>query len=174
MSYATIYKVPESGGIENYREFPNAIRGAVLLWTYLSRRYLDLDGMPLFGGEDTKRLWALATDERLSEDERIALQTTFDGVMVRRDDFERVAAAFDVVGPMMDDAGHLPAWAATLREMWLDPDCFAACWNQTSVCADTWWRYDTCPTCGQDLEDSRMYDISKDSGHWFLFEGGPR
>lgn len=101
MSYATIYKVPKSGGIENYREFPNAFRGAALLWTYLSQRYLGLGGMPL-RDEDTKRLWALATDERLSEDARIALQTTFDGAMVRRADFERVATAFDALGQMMD------------------------------------------------------------------------
>lgn len=90
--------------------------------------------------------------------------------MVRRGDFERVASAFEAVALMMGDGGHLPAWAAALREMSQDPGCFAACWNQTSVCADAWWRYDACPACGQDLEDSRMYDLAKDKGHWFLFD----
>jgi hypothetical protein len=50
-------------------------------------------------------------------------------------------------------------------------DCYAACWNQTSV-SDAWPHiHEKCKACGCEIEDEyRDYDISKDEGHWFMFD----
>ena len=58
---------------------------------------------------------------------------------------------------------QIPQETALLQKLAEDRVCYAVCWNQTSV-SDTWYVRD------DDEEDSRLYDISKDEDHWFLFD----
>ena len=58
-----------------------------------------------------------------------------------------------------------------MQRIFYEGTAFAVFWNQTSVCHGTWFAYDTCECCGQDLEEQRMFDLSKDDnfGAWLLF-----
>lgn len=173
MSYTEMYLVPQSGGVELYREFPNSWHGAMLLWSHLSEKYLD-ESLSLLMMRDSKRLWNLVKDDRLSRDERIAFATTFDRVMVKQEHFRLAANAIDRMIREPNSAGHWGNWpdqADALRWLVLDPTCFAVAWNQTSVNADTWQVYEE----SNDAEDNttRPYDLSRDSWHWFLFDHYP-
>ena len=83
---------------------------------------------------------------------------------------EMTRSGEDPGSPRVQDGGHYPEQAEALRRLARDADCVAACWDQTSVADDGWIRYDTCPTCGQNEEEYRMFDLSRDSGHWFMLE----
>lgn len=178
MSYTEIYLVPQSGGVELYRELRNSWHGAILLWSHLSERYLG-ESLSLAMMRDGSRLWNLVKDTRLSRDERIALATTFDRVMVKQEHFRLVADAIDRMIREPNSAGHWgnwPAQADALRYLALDSMCFAVAWNQTSVNDDTWTVYEEGKDEEEEYEDevdSRPYDLSRDSGHWFLFDHYP-
>lgn len=186
MSYTTLYKVPAKGKIESFQEFGNSRRGAAMLWAHLGRKYIP-GFRDMHYDSDSARVRKLAKDPRLHDHEKDVLLSTLDGAMLAREHFERVAAAMDRVAKELtrvdndksrglrevyiQDPGHYPEHAAALRRMLDDQAAYAACWDQTSVASDQWTRYDECETCGHELDDTgRMYDISRDSGHWFMLE----
>jgi len=110
-------------------------------------------------------VWDLAEDERVPFELRIVLMSTFDNVMVKRADLPTVATAFEEYWRFFADGGHLDEQAKKLRELAEDETCYAVCWNQTSVNCDTWRVYDA----DEDDNRQRFYDMSRDTGHWFLF-----
>jgi len=171
MSYTTLYKVPESGEIQTYKEYGNAFRSAWLVWDTMSKLYLKKDAVEfmLKGDHAMQPVWDLWKDPSVPESHRIVMASTFDKVMVRRENLERLASAYDAYSRAVEDAGHIEAMASDLRELARDETCFAVCWCQTSVSADTWMTPVTCECCGE-TTDSRMYDVSRDEGHWFLFD----
>lgn len=168
MSYTTIYKVPEKGEIENYAEFKNAWRGALNVWTEMAKRYLGMEMLPMFREGGMRPVWDLSEDPEIPENDRIVMASTFDNVMVEREDLPRLVEAYRDFATRFEP-GSLLEQAEVLEKLAADPTCFAVCWNQTSVNSDTWMK----PEGDPDIEDDyrlRMYDISKDNGHWFLFE----
>lgn len=172
MSYTTLYLVPESGEIREFAEYRNAYGSAAYCWTSLCDRYLG--GLQwILSADAVKRLWRLASDGRMPEHHKTALQATFDNVMVRRENLGKVAKAFEAFVedfPPGQQACSLLKQAADLRRMYLDdPECFAVCWCQTSVAGGAWMASDD--EVDQDGDPMwRMWDISKDEGHWFLFD----
>ncbi|MEE9341060.1 MAG: hypothetical protein V3V21_05290 [Thermoplasmata archaeon] len=169
MSHTVIFKVPESGPIERFREFHNSYLGAPLIWNHLGRKYLRTH-WSFINNADTEALWTLQNDPRLADYERLALLSTFDNAMLRREYFELMADALFAIAEEKSAPrpGHLVEQAITFRAMLADEECYAACWIQTSVVADPWHRYDACPTCGQNEDVVRMFDLSRDDGHWFI------
>lgn len=172
MSYTTLYLVPESGEIREYAEYRNAYGLAAYCWTSLCDRYLD--GVQWILSDDAiKRLWGLAKDGRMPEHHKIALRTTFDNVMVRRENLLRVGDAFDQFVkdfPPGKQACSLSKQAADLRLLSHNAKCFAVCWCQTSVAADAWMTRDDDEVNEEGDPVYRGWDISKDEGHWFLFD----
>ena len=164
----SLFKVPGKGEIEPYAEFGNAWHGAMQIWSQVCKRYLGRDfsmASATDGGD--KECWNLTGEDRVPFDHRIVLASTFDTVMVKRENIPRLIQAMEQYIKDFDEPGHLPAQIEKLTELVDDESCFAVCWQQTS-CADTWFGYDECPTCGH--EKSRPYDVSKDEDHWFLFD----
>lgn len=161
MSYTTLYLVPESGSVEDFAEYRNAFRGGYLVWDNMARQYL---GEPasgfMFSG--MQPVWDLAGDEGVPEAHRLVMMSTFDKVMVRRENLVRLAEAFERYSADFEDPGHIPAQAADLRRLAEEPRCFAVCWCQTSVSSDVWYVVEG--------EDHRRYDVSRDSDHWFMFD----
>ncbi|RPJ40055.1 MAG: hypothetical protein EHM35_00165 [Planctomycetaceae bacterium] len=164
MSRTTIYLVPKSGPVRVFREFSNAFRGAWLVWDSMAKRYLGLDAVEYMIADNLQPVWDLWKDRAVPEAHRIVMASTFDAVMVKRENLERLAAAFDQYAMDFADPGHIPAEAAAVRELAGMDECFAVCWQQTSVSADVWrvWM--------PEVEDSRPYDVSIDNEHWFLFD----
>lgn len=172
MSYTTLFKVPERGEIEEYAEFENSWLGAYTVWTEMAKRYLDWDVLPMSREGDMKPLWDLTKADRVLLNDRIVLATTFDQVMVRRENLAVVVAA------MADFAqrhkpGHLPQQAEALRVLAADESCYAVCWNQTGVNGDAWREPSGEMDEYGDDEVYRMYDLAKDTNHWFLFDDVP-
>jgi hypothetical protein len=176
MSYTTIYRVPTSGGIESVGEFRNSHGSAGYIWTEMVRAHHGEEKAFTWICDKAllRSVWALVDDASQPDFVRIAMATTFDGVMVRRENLQRVANAFRefvAAHPPGDYACSLLDQAVLLNTLARDDECFAVCWNQTSV-SDGWPDiYPTCPHCGGEMEDeARAYDVSVDSEHWFLFD----
>lgn len=166
MSFTILFKVPESGEIEEYVRYQNAFQGAFNIWEEMTGHYLGLPTVPMFG--NMQPVWDLAESERVPLNDRIVMLSTFDNVMVRRENLPTLIAAFRDFATRFDP-GHLLAQAAALEKLVDDPTCYAVCWNQTSVNGDMWLE----PSGEVDEYDYpiyRLYDISKDTGHWFLFD----
>lgn len=172
MSYTTLYKVPASGPIETYKDYHNAFRSAWLVWDTMSKQYLGKDAVEFMldrSEHAMQPVWDLWKDPNVPESHRIVMASTFDKVMVKRENLERLGEAYDAYSRAVEDPGHIEAMADDLRELAQDETCFAVCWCQTSVSSDVWLAPVTCECCGSEV-DYRMYDVSRDEGHWFLFE----
>lgn len=170
MSYTTIYSVPESGEILKAAGYKNAFGSGPFIWSNLCVKYLGWEkhGWLLSDPAKLQKLWDLAADSRLDWFERVTHATTFDKVMVRRENLYRVARAleeFVAKYPPGDHVCSLLEQAETLRTLALDKSCYAVCWCQTSVSDDVWHAYER-----GDEEETPLWDISKDKGHWFLFD----
>lgn len=162
MSYTELFKVNLKGDIEIYQEFHNSHRGAMLVWKNMCERYLpDTDFFSLF--RDLSPVWALWKNKTVDTSDRIVMAATFDRVMVKKQDLQRVVDAMRSYGERYEDPGTIPQQADAIEKLITDDDCQAICWNQTSVNADAW------VTRGES-EDLQDYNINRDSGHWFLFQ----
>lgn len=121
----------DGGVVVDEIHYQNA-HGLLVFWQAIGRRY----GTPfsLFG--DNTAFWALARDERLTVDERLALLCTYDDAVLGRDEFKRTAAAFDAVTALLrppHGVWHLDTMANDLRR-WLNrADIECVVWNWTSV-----------------------------------------
>lgn len=171
MSCTTLYMVPEQGGILVAAEFRNSHGGASFIWDHLVAKRLGWTGYWMGRSEsEVQPLWDLWEDDALPEYERVALLSTFDRVMVRRENIPRIVAAFRAfvaAYPPENRVCSLLEQADELEKLYADPDCYAVCWDQTSVC-EVWTRiYEE----GDD--EGRDYDVSIDTNHEFLFETYP-
>ena len=158
MSSTTIHVFGVKGVRVDAVEFRNG-HTAPCLWQYLWKKYMarpaarsgayiDSDGAFYMDEQeelpqgDTPRLsefWRLHKDQRLSWFERVALRSTYDHIVVRREHFLRVAEAFDAFTAAHVPAGathvwHLPGYAEVLRRLANDEQVLGIGWTQTSVC----------------------------------------
>lgn len=174
MSYTTLYMAPASGELVEITDFRNAFGSAAFVWCVCAREFFGHrhEYSWLSDRELRRKIWMLADDASVPMFVRITMGTTFDRVMVKRENLGRVAQAFrDFVAayPPGDSACSLIHQADVLEGLIDTEECFAVCWNQTSV-GDTWTVRDGgCEECGEGAVD-RLYDLSRDTGHWFLFE----
>lgn len=183
MSRTILYKTDVNGKAEVAAEFQNATRGALFVWEALGRHYLrPLPELwnPL---SNPQPVWDLWKDPRITETDKIVLLSTFDRVMVKREHLPVVADAFrqfdkdhargfytrftdfekmflDIVG-RRDAESSLTEQSAVLDLLALQESCYAVFWNQTSV-TDAWVK-------SVSDDESRLYDITRDTGHWFMF-----
>lgn len=164
MSYTEMFKVSKGGLVEWIAEFKNAFRGAFLVWNNMAKEYLGQSAGLLMSRDAMGPVWDLAKRKDIPLAHRIVLMATFDKVMVRQ---ENIAGGLIVAVETYAetfDPGTLLIQVKKLRELCNDRDCQAVCWNQTSVCAEAWWVDD------DEKEEGRPYDITRDTGHWFLFD----
>lgn len=176
MSYTTVHKVPESGEITEGFEIQNAWFGAMYVWEKLYWQYLHLGAKDEFSfgmmmGRDLdkpnslKMVWDLYKQpKRIAEDDRIVLGTTFDKAMVKRENLPRLIEAFEGFIRRYGTNPNLDKQVIAYETLAKDETCYAVCWTQTSVAGDAWLVYE------KDKDDHRGYDISRDTGHWFLFD----
>lgn len=182
MSYTEIYAFEKDGNACFYSEVRNAWRGAMAIWRTLEEKYLLSLPFPsgwslvnrdrnyysrttatITDADAMKEIWDLAKDERLSENERIVLKTTFDYVVVKKEDLPKVIDAFND----FEGETSLKEQAEILVKMFNDDDVIAVGWNQTSVNGDTWGNFG-----GYDEEkyEDIPYNILTMDKHWFLFD----
>ena len=180
MSRLTVYAVNQAGECVPHTEFRNSWGGAILIWDYLIQKYFPLKpGQQSWEGEASlmikmQPVWDLFKRSDVDLIDRIALGSTFDMVMVKRENIKALAIAFTALHQRMTEMGlltnpdrvnHILLQADLFREMAGDSDIQAICWQQTS-CARDMWRVKN----DKEDEESHPYNINTDTGHWFLFD----
>lgn len=110
-----------------------------------------------------KELWDLADSDKLSRQEKIVLMTTFDYVLVKKQDLSKVVDAFIA----FEGETSLAEQAKILQAIAADDSCIAVGWNQTSVNADTWASMG-----GYDEENGEPipYNCLTGDKHYWLFD----
>jgi hypothetical protein len=165
MSCTEIIKFDKKGESSLAGKVKNGIRGSFAVWNYLSHKYLGRQ-FSIFGKpSEQEEVWSLFEDDRLSEDEKIILGTTFDYVLIKKEDIPRVIEAFSAldekeVGRVVKEWREnpieisLPEQIEILKNLLADEDCIAIGWHQTNVSCDMWYDYN-CVTGNE---------------HWYLFD----
>lgn len=184
MSYTEIYKFKNDGNAVMIAEVKNAFRGAMAVWGVVEEKYLPPLPKPnwmnqsdynergysrcsasLGGANSLKEVWDLFNGDKLSEVDKIVLGSTFDNVVVMKNDLHKLVKAFREFG----GETSLKEQADVLEKCLSDDDLLAVGWNQTSVNADSW----TSDELGKDEEGEQVilpYNINTMDKHWSLFE----
>ncbi len=170
MSRTTMYAFPKSGPCVELAEFPNSWGSAARIWNALSERYLGERVVWMLPNR-SEQLWALVDDPQLTQAERDVLESTFDHVLVHRNDFDYLAGvyrAFSLFYPPGKSACHLNAIATVLEQlvdgkMVVSFEVYAVGWRWTS-CAENLWQV------RDENDDSRPYNLALDSRHRWLFD----
>lgn len=159
MSFTGIMGVPAEGPIRMIGEVHNSHQGAAVVWSCLSERYLSRK-YSIIGPHDD--LWKLGDDEGVWPEHRVVLQTTFDGVMVAKDDLP------DVILCIEDFVAEFrPPYCNLLKQVQVfdahrDSDDYVAfAWWQNSVCSDMWDVHE--PDGIDDDSRWRDFDLSRDA-----------
>ena len=164
MSYTEIYKFTKSGKAKKFSEIGNAFRGAMSIWQELEKRYLP-KYVPFWAIDKTreysrcsdlssgglKEVWALQESSKLLRSEKIVLLSTFDNVVVMRENVNELINSFMNFGgetSLVEQAKEIEKLCS------VDKNFIAIAWNQTSVNGDMW----------------QPYNMSKENKHWDLFK----
>lgn len=114
---------------------------------------LNLDAM--------KEILELFEKNEVSLVNKIVLGTTFDHVVVKREDMPRLMEAFRA----FEGNTSLKEQADIIQAMHESGKWVAVVWNQTSVNADTWDQFDYAQ------DKAEPYNLNRFDKHWFLFDG---
>lgn len=170
MSRTELYIVKKDGTLELYKEFGNSHRGASLLWDNLMKKYLNSSyGRMMMNDKEMEKLWRLDRDPKVSREEKILLISTFDHMLIKKENLKQFIDACEEVYKNFEELGHFNTYPEVMKEIMKLEDVIAIGWNQTSVCCDVWDVYETCTHC-DDGTIRRDYNIFKDNKHEFLFE----
>jgi len=162
----------KDGKVKYSTEFQNAHLGAMRVWNHLDKKYLppfEKYGMPMsrmIDQNEIQKWWDLQHDERLTDSERICLLSTFDNVIIFREDFCRLAKAFRDFGA---ENTHLEYEADALDDAMNDGDIIALGFCQTSVCENEWTRNRN-RSEDEENDDYEPYNLITGTDHWNLFE----
>lgn len=176
MSYTEIYKFKKNGNAQKIGDINNAFRGAMAVWSILEKKYLPpfmpswANGKP---GNYTrlsdfknaiKEIWNLLNAEQVSESDKIVLCSTFDNVIVLKEDLPKLITVFRE----FEGDTSLPEQADILENYFnTDDDLIAVAWNQTSVNGDCWINYGG---INDDSEAIPYNILTMTDRHWNLFE----
>jgi len=178
MSYTEIYKFKNNGDSESIGHTQNAFRSAMAIWCCLEEKYLP-PYIPSFIlipepgkryyrsmdmiGPGLKEVWGLFDKKNVSFLDKIVLGTTFDNVIVLKENIPQVLDAFRT----FERDTSLKEQADIIeKELTTDDDLIGIAWHQTSVSGDKWslgWYNDT-------TEEYDPYNILKQTEHWNLFD----
>ncbi|MGF7535032.1 hypothetical protein AAGG74_15285 [Bacillus mexicanus] len=155
MSYTEIYGVKTNGEVVFVGETKNAWRGAMHVWTKLCQKYNIEAG---FGG--FQELWKLTDTGALDDFENITLKSTFDNVVVKKEDIPMLLEAFRLYESRFPNSSLLEQAEIIKKDILEDKEMIAVCWNQTSVNANPWTDgYD------EDNEEKIPYNVLTGERH---------
>lgn len=185
MSATEIYGFDQDGEAHQVGEVKNAWRGAMAIWAELEQRYLPeyvpewAEGLSddfikrfykggfsrlsdVLNREAMKEIWVLFEKDEVSLVDKIVLGTTFDYVVVKREDMPCLVEAFRTFGGNTS----LMEQADIIQNMYESGEWIAAAWNQTSVNADTWNQY----AYNEEEGEPEPYNLFRFDKHRFLFD----
>lgn len=159
MSTTEIYAVDKEGNVKFYGEANNSWKGATFVWNELNDKYNLNDGM-FFG---FKKVWGNFGTALYTPLENIILGTTFDGVLVKKENIKELIESFENYHKQYPDT-NFNEQANILKQI-LEEDLEGVAWCQTSVANDAWdFDYD------EENEEIIPYNINKGDKHWYLFD----
>ena len=180
MSYTEIYKFGKDGNAELFAEVKNSFRGAMAVWNILEKKYLpkyipewamgdtsrEYSRSSDFFGKALKEVWDLFYSDKISENDKVVLGSTFDNVIVMRNDIPMLIESFRC----FEGETSLKEQSNIIERIYNDNKTFIAiAWNQTSVNGDA-WESDEIMLDEEDEEFYLPYNILKENKHWNLFE----
>lgn len=168
MSCVELYKITKSGDVNLFGEVKNSFLGAMSVWMFLEKKYLE-PYRPSWAsddktysrltdptGEKLTEIWDIFKLKDIEINEKICLGSTFDNVIVYRKNLVQLVDAFYSFGANSNLKEQANLISNLLKN---DDDFLGICWNQTSVNGDAWQTEDYVP-----------YNIFKQDGHWDLFD----
>lgn len=176
MSYTEIFGFDKEGNAYLAGKVKNAFRGAMAVWRYLEEKYLppynpDYADLveKVFGikpsrcsSDEIEEIWALQNSDKLSIEEKIVLFTTFDKILIKKEDIPQVINAFNSFG----GETSLKEQAKILQDLLESENCIAVGWNQNSVVIDNWENY-----FYDEVNDRTIpYNCLKQDDHYWLFD----
>lgn len=157
MSYTEIIKFDKNGKPHSGGRVQNASQGSYSIWNLLTNKYLTRD----FNNIDPKKeqeTWNLFRDSRLTDTEKIVLGSTFDYVLIKKDDINQVVDAYKKFCKEFSASERFPLsldkQRVILEKLESDEDCIAVGFHQNSVSCDMW----------------NDYNCLTGEKHWYLFE----
>lgn len=189
MSYTEIFGFDKDGNAYSQADVKNAFRSGMAIWNTMEEKYLSpfvpqyarkigittseecesvLGYKPtrcssIMGKEAMDEIWGLADRSDVSDVDKICLFTTFDNCLVKKDDIPKVIEAFR----SFEGETSLKEQADILEQMYLDEDCIAVGWNQTSVNGDTWANFGG---YNEDNDEPIPYNCLTGTKHYWLFD----
>ena len=180
MSYTEIYKFKKGGDAEKFASVKNAFRGAMAIWVNIEKRYLPKH-IPYWAINNTSKeysrisdvsvpsaveeIWNLFESKGVSEVDKIVLGSTFDNVVVMKEDLPKLIDAFR----KFEGETSLKEQADLIENaLNNDDDLIAIAWNQTSVNGQAWESDET----SFDVDNEVYYlpyNLLKHDKHWNLF-----
>jgi len=186
MSCTEIYKFDENGNAKDLADIKNAFRGAMAIWDFLESKYLPPlpkpDWMPQstynergysrtfpsFTSDDKdegiKEIWSLWKNSDVSRVDKICLGSTFDNVVVLKENIPELIDAFN----NFEGQTSLKEQASEIQKALDKGNITGIAWNQTSVCSAKWLSYENIDN--SDESDYLPYNINIHKDHWNLFE----
>ncbi|MFW5962405.1 MAG: hypothetical protein ACOCQR_02205 [bacterium] len=181
MSYTEIYVVKKNGDVEVYAEIINAWRGAMAIWDILEEKHLppfrpsfvpctipddEIEEYLTYKPKrarsininDTKEIWDLASCDHIPFLDKIVLCTTFDKVIVKKENIQKVIDAFN----SFEGQTSLKEQAEILTKILEEDEYIGVTWNQTSVVRG-WGKHN-------EEDEYEHYNINTNDDHWFLFD----
>ena len=195
MSYTEIVLFDNDGNAcDEGLIFNNSWRGAMAIWRYMEKRYLE-PYIPSYVNEDLTYeeyerkygytpsrlssldeevltpLWQTVDNPDIPFNERVCMATTLDWVLVEKANFPKVIEAFRAF-PVETS---LPEQADEIEKLIKDDNVSAIGWRQNSIVDNLWLSYfeepSVMPTInGEDDDEGRPYNYKSDTKHWFLFD----
>lgn len=185
MSATEIYGFDQNGDAHQVGQVENAWRGAMAIWMALEQLYLPeyvpewAKGLPddfiqrfhqegfsrlsdILNREAMKDIWVLFEKDEVHLVDKIVLGTTFDYVVVKREDMPRLLKAFRE----FEGNSSLEEQAGIIQTMYESGEWMAVAWNQTSVNGESWDKFEHCEEDGE----AKPYNLFQFSKHWFLFD----
>jgi hypothetical protein len=172
MSYSQVFLENDEGEMTPDIELSNSWGTAAKIWsdlfdTYVSDRSNQYDNWML----GTDRLWKVVDDKRLPRFERLIMASTFDYCLIKRENFEEMAAYYRTFSEKYRKEGfvdHLPTIAERMEGLKDEPTVAAMGFYWTSVSDCLWWVYEGCSECEE--REQRNYNTNQDKKHWYLFD----
>lgn len=192
MSCTELYAFDKTGNAKLFDTVHNAWRGGMAVWRIMEERHLPLcipdfvkrswwyypemdedeiikrlglkpSRLALSDSKSMEEIWELADNKNVPIIERVVMYTTFDGALVKRENFSEVITAFRE----FDGETSLPEQADILEKMLAQNDIIAAGWNQTSVNLDTW---DNIGGYDESAEKYIPYNCLTGNQHFWVFD----
>lgn len=156
MSETELFGIYKNGNVEFYGSTRNSFRGGMHVWQKLNEKYELHDSLFEF-----KNTWGNFNKGFYEPFEDIVFGSTFDYVIVMKEDFPLLIASFKDYFERYPDSSFSEQ-AEIIKAMEKDDNIIGVAWCQTSI-VDGLWDV-------EEEDDIIPYNIFKGTRHWNLFK----